>query len=136
MLFRSVKLRRNGGARSLLRRIRRYQNSTEFGLRFHTLCTPSGAADSIATRIPPNQPRRFVHRCIGWLVYAWMPNLSCRVQVRAETFELESSFQGLRDVGTKALKIGHWSFEHKCNRQQRFPSTSASMSKQSAKLAK
>ena len=45
--------RRNGGARSLLRRIRRYQNSTEFGLKFHTLCTPSGAADLNAARIPP-----------------------------------------------------------------------------------
>ena len=40
----------------------------EFDNQFSTPCSPSGAADSIAPRIPPNRPRVLACSCIGSLV--------------------------------------------------------------------
>ena len=69
--------------------------------------------------------------CIGALVGLFLLGcLTCHVECN-----LDSSFQRVRNVGPKALKIGHWSFKYKSNRQQRLLSKSVSMSKQSTNLA-
>ena len=50
------------------RAVRLRQKLTEFDNQFSTPCSPSGAADLIAPRIPPSQPRELVGLCIGSLV--------------------------------------------------------------------
>ena len=58
--------------------------SLHFGLARHA--PRSGAADSIATRIPPNRPRRFVRRCIGCFVALWLHRSQCAVLVYLMAF--------------------------------------------------
>ena len=52
----------------------------------HAPCPPSEVANSIATRIPPNRPRRFVRRCIGCFVALWLYRLPCAVIVYLMAF--------------------------------------------------
>ena len=47
------------------------QKLEEFDNQFSTPCSPSGAADSIAPRIPPDRPRVLVHWFFGSLV-SWL----------------------------------------------------------------
>ena len=63
---------RVGGMRGAARLRQKLTEFDKFDKQFSTPCSPSGAADLIAPRIPPNRLRWFVDWLIGSLV-SWLP---------------------------------------------------------------